>query len=113
MKKGSPHRSAECRTALVVGKLVASAKLEIARGERSWTVTVSGETLDLKSVKYPESKAEDAEERTLERLDAMQELGEIVDALYGLFIAVRVSPEWESKEVPAIVRWIKTRGREE
>lgn len=110
VKKGSPHRSAEARTALLVGKVVSAAKIEIARGERSWAATVTGETLDLRSVKYPDPEGDDPEERALDRLCAMQEVGEIVDGLYGLFLGVRVSPEWGAVEVPAIQRWIKKRA---
>ena len=110
VKKGSPHRSAEARTALLVGKLVAQAKLEIARGERAWTATFAGETLDMRSVKYPDPQAEDAEERTLERLSSMHELGDILDGLYALFLGVRTAPAWDAKEVPAMTRWIKGRA---
>ena len=110
VKKGSPHRSAEARTALLVGKIVATAKLEVARGERSWTVTISGETLDLRSVKYPSPQADDPEEKAIERLDAMRELSEIVDGLYGLFLRVRTAPEWDAKEVPAMAKWIEKRA---
>ncbi len=110
LKKGSPHRSAEARTALLVGKLVASAKLTIARGERTFVATVAGETLDLRSVRYPDPEGADAEERTLERLEAMKEIGEILDGLYALFLGVRVSPEWDGKEVPAMQRWIRKKA---
>ncbi|HVY61308.1 MAG TPA: hypothetical protein VHF22_06620 [Planctomycetota bacterium] len=110
LKKGSPHRSAEARMALLVGKLVSAAKLEVARGERSWTVTLTGETLDFRSVKYPDAEGDEPEERSIDRLSAMQELGEIVDGLYGLFLGVRTSPDWDAKEVPAIARWIKKRA---
>lgn len=110
LKKGSAHRSAEARMALLVGKLVSAAKLEVARGERSWTVTLSGETLDFRSVKYPDPQSDDAGERSIERLEAMQELGDIVDGLYGLFLGVRTTPQWDTIEVPAIARWIKKRA---
>jgi len=110
VKKGSPHRSAEARTALLVGKLVAAAKLEIARGERSFTATVVGETLDFRSVKYPDPQGDDPEERAVERLEAMRELTDIIDALYGMFLGVRTSPAWDAREVPAMTRWIKKRA---
>jgi recombination associated protein RdgC len=110
VKNGSPHRSAEARTALLVGKVVASARLEVARGDRAWKATVSGETLDLRSVKYPDPEGSDPEERTLQRLDAMRELGDIVDELYGLFLSVRTSPAWEKEELPAVTRWIRKRA---
>lgn len=110
VKKVSPHRSAEARTALLVGKIVSAARLEIARGDRTWTATLAGDTLDLRSIKYPEAQADDPEERALERLDAMEELGEILTALYGIFLGVRTSPDWDREEAPAISRWIRERA---
>ena len=112
-KKGSAHRSQEARTALAVGKIVSAAKLEIARGERSFTATISGETLDVRGAKYPDAEADDPEERTLERLQAMQELSAIVDGLYALFLGVRLAPAWEAKEAPAMARWVRKRARAE
>jgi hypothetical protein len=111
-RKGSAHRSPEARTALAVGKVVSAAKLEIARGERSFTATIAGETLDVRGAKYPDAEAEDAEERTLERLQAMEELSDIIDGLYGRFLRVRLGPEWERKEVPAMSRWIRKRAKQ-
>lgn len=110
-KKGSAHRSQEARTALAVGKIVSAAKLEIARGERSFAATIAGDTLDVRGAKYPDAEADDPEERTLERLQAMEELGSIIDGLYALFLAVRLDRGWESKEVPAIGKWIRKRSR--
>lgn len=110
MRKGSAHRSAEARTALLVGKLVDAAKLEIARGDRSWKATIAGETLDIRSAKFPEPEEGEPEERTLERLSAMQELGEIMDGLYGLFLSVRTRRAWDDAEVPAMQKWIRKRA---
>jgi recombination associated protein RdgC len=112
-KKGSAHRSQEARTALSVGKVVSAAKLEIARGERAFAATIAGDTLDVRSAKYPDPEAEDPEERALERLEAMEELAEIIDGLYGLFLAVRLAPVWDAKEVPAVTKWIRKRARAE
>ena len=111
-RKGSAHRSREARTALFVGKVVSAAKLEIARGERSFRATISGETLDVRGAKYPDPESEDPLERTVERLQAMEELGEIVDALYAQFLAIRLSSRWEEKEAPAMTKWIKKRARQ-
>ena len=64
----------------------------------------------MKSAKFPDAEGEEPAERTLERLRSMQELGEIVDGLYGLFLGVRTRPAWEDTEVPAMQKWIRKRA---
>lgn len=112
-RRGSAHRSQEARTALLVGKVVSAAKLEIARGERSFAATISGDTLDIRGAKYPDPESDDPGERTIERLEAMEELGDIVDGLYALFLAIRLDRRWEEKEAPAMTRWIRKRALKE
>ncbi len=109
-RRGSAHRSREARTALLVGKVVSAARLEIARGARQFQVTISGDTLDARGAKYPEPEAEDEAERAAERLAAMAELSEILDGLYGLYCSVRLADRWATREVPAIARWIRKRA---
>lgn len=110
LKKGSAHRSAEARTALREGKLVASARLEVARGERSFTVTLDGASLDLRAARYPKPDEENAQDREVERMGAIEELSEIVEGLYGLFLAARTRPTWGREEVPAMEAWIRERA---
>jgi hypothetical protein len=111
-RRGSPHRSREARTALFAGKLVSAAKLEIARGERQFAARLDARTFDVRGAKYPDPESSEPEERALERLEAMEELSDILDGLYGLFLSVRLGDQWESREVPAMARWIRARGRE-
>lgn len=109
LKKGSPHRAPEAGAALLVGKVVGAARLHLACEDRSFQVTIQGDTLDLRSVKYPTPTADDLFEKDLERLAAMEELGEIVDDLYGLFLSVRATAGWSATELPAIAAWIQDR----
>jgi len=110
VRRASAHRSPEARTALLVGKTVEAARLEIACGEREWSAVIAGDTLDVRSAKYPAPRGETADDRELDRLAALEELSDIIDGLYALFLAARLDAAWDSEEVPAIARWIRSRA---
>ncbi len=114
VRRASAHRSPEARTALLSGKVVSLAKLEIARGDREWRATVVGESLDLRSVKTPpendETREENKEARFVAKVEAYEELAAILDGLYGRFLDVRLAPEWEEREAPAMGEWIRARA---
>ena len=71
------------------------------------------EGLDLGSVKAPKTMEPDEEEeaglagRLLDRTGLIQELTEIIDAMFGKFLLIRLTRAWEEKEQPAISRWLK------
>ncbi len=111
VRRASPHASAEARTALLVGKTVERAKLQIARGDREWRLTVVGDTLDLRSVKVPDpDPAERPDDLVLYRLGAFEEAFSMVDGLYGLFLAARLGEDWETREVRAVSDWVRRKA---
>lgn len=108
MKKGSAHRSPEARTALRAGKLVTSARIELARGDRAFMVTIKGETLDLGGVKLPKSDEQDPIDKDADRLASLEELSEIVEALFQSFLVVRATAEWDASEYHKMESWVRT-----
>lgn len=107
LKKGSPHRSPEARSALGAGKLVRAARLEVALGERLYALTVAGDTLDVRSVRYPKLEEATPADREVESLAAMDEVAAIVDGLYARFLEVRAGEAWLAREVPAMEAWVR------
>lgn len=109
LKDGDVSRSAEAAAALSVGKKLEEARFGLVREDREWAFTLKGGTFDLQSVRIPKviSDAEDDVHATiLIRLGHVRELTDLVDALYGKFVELRVSPAWEAEVVPAMGRWI-------
>jgi hypothetical protein len=105
---GAPAFSPEAKTALQEGKRVQSAKLRVLKEGREWTFKIKAESLDLTSVKIPSLLSKDEEEQFYERMYLVEELEEILDALYREFLDIRLSTAWESEMLPAMRRWVHT-----
>lgn len=100
--------SAIVRQALARGLLVHGARLKLEHTEQTFEVTLDAERFDFRSAKLPELLDEgDGGEELTERLELVSRLGRLVDALISTFIAVRVTPAWESEEVPAMRAWFE------
>jgi recombination associated protein RdgC len=110
VRRESPHRSRAARAALRAGKLVGAARLELAYGDQSYAVTVEADGLRFRSAKMPSVEGADDRERSQERMDRLEELGELIDGLYTQFLSIRLSPAWEGTEVPALRAWIESAG---
>lgn len=111
----TPTRAAEAGSALLAGKLPQKARLVIARGEKSFNVSLSGATLDLESIKI-EAEAEEITDENLRAGDEQRagwlfELCDVVDGLFATFLELRLSAEFERQTVPAMRDWIVARAR--
>jgi hypothetical protein len=111
----APYAS-EVRRALDAGLLVHQARLRIEHAEKVYEATLDAEFLDVRAAKLPELLAEEEDDRLLERLDLVERLSGIVDALVAAFLQVRGSRTWAKKTVPALKAWMRedagARGRE-
>ena len=106
LKRGTPAHSGEAKTGLLLGKKVGKAKLFIGRGENEWLVTVDAENFDFQSVKLPKAESFEPEEKFQESVLNMEEIVEIMDELFRLFLAVRLDPRFEKEVVPAMQEWM-------
>lgn len=104
-KGGTPSTSPEARMALKLGKKVSQARVRVKRGEREWLTTVKGRTLDLASIKLPAILNKVEDDRFYERMQLIEDLDRIIDALYAQFLAVRLGDAW-GKELEGIRAWI-------
>ena len=57
-------------------------------------------------VKIPAALAKDDDERFYERMYLLEELETMVTGLFGHFVKIRVSPQWNDETLPKIREWI-------
>lgn len=109
LRHGIPTRTAEARQALRGGHRVAKARLIVAEGSRQWTVTIDGARMAFGGVKLPEDaeECESAMDRTTDRAANWLALHEIVSALFGKFLRVRVGEAWK-QEAAAMAAWMQS-----
>ena len=108
LRKGLPSRSAEARAALRHGRRVRRMKLIVALGDREWSLTIEGPTLDLHGVRLPPDP-EDAgsrEELAAERAAAFFEIRGVVAALYRRFLDDRLRDDYRATSGRAQARWM-------
>ena len=108
LRGGSPTLRPEAASALASGLVLKKARMIVAKGTREWMFSLDGATLDLLGVKTADPDAEEEPEDALaEKLAAGEELREIVDALYDLFLQLRLGRDWESLEVSRLRDWVR------
>ena len=103
---GAPAYSPEAKVALQQGKRVARAKLAVIKEGREWTFTLKAEGMDFSSVKIPAVLSRQEDEKFYERMYLVDELEDIVDALYKEFLQIRLSDQWHDRMVPAMREWV-------
>ena len=106
LRGGAPAYSEEAVTALRQGKRPTKAKLCVIREGREWTFTFKAETFQLTSVKAPALLTKETVEQFYERMYLLEELEDVLHALYREFLHVRLTETWEERFVGAIQEWI-------
>ncbi len=112
--KGEYSGLREGLAALKEGKKIEEARISLRTGENDFTVMIKGTWFSFGGFKTPPilpnaefGEDEDHEGAFLEKTALIEEGMGIIDALFSRFIKLRISPEWEAAEVPAIRRWIE------
>jgi hypothetical protein len=106
---GAPSTSPEARAALKEHRKASNAKIRIAKGEREWAFQLDAKTLDIKSVKIPALLTSEEDDKFFERVHLIEELKEVVEALYKRFIKIRTCEEW-TEERNDMARWVNRVG---
>ena len=105
-------RWAEAHTALRLGKKLSRARLKVVTEEKEWSLSLSADTLTPQAVKFPATFDTEEEEEgseagmLLERIALMEELTGIIGALFHQFLQIRLSYDWEQKELPRLNEWL-------
>lgn len=107
VKGNNPSIRPEAASALAAGMTIRRAKLLIAKGELEWSLTLDGETLDLRSVKGPPPEADDPLEQLTERLKRADQIRIAIEELFSRFVELRLSSDWDSLETRRMRDWIR------
>jgi hypothetical protein len=115
--KGEQSELREGMAALKEGKKIEEARVSIRSTENDFTMVLKGTWFSFGALRTPPTlptaeadQDESAEGAFLEKVSLVEEAMDSVDALFGYFLKMRISPEWETAELPEIRRWIATHG---
>lgn len=107
IKAETPTETTEARAALLTGKTVSEAKLRVVFGQKQWSTSLKGESLQLSGVKTPALLSREDDDQLFERFQLFEEIGDIIDELYEQFIAIRLNEsDWDG-EVNRIRSWVR------
>ncbi len=102
------------RFAIDRGLIVHSARLRLEWNEQVYELTVDAEHLDVRGALAPKTEAEseeaDPEDEVLARMATSERLGTFIDGLWSAFVAVRMTPKWSRRVVPAMKAWLAVDG---
>ena len=106
MKGTAPAATPEAKEALRHGKMPTKARISLSLGDKDFSFVFEGETFALSGVRLPELLKDEWEERFYERMYLLEELDDLIAALYREFLDLRLSAAWDQTIVPAIRAWI-------
>lgn len=110
LRKGEPLISAEAKTALLAGKKLRQARLNLGQGDTAWSCTLDADQFVFRRLKLPEPEEKmDPFSRFQERIRLMDRFMELYFALYNEFLARRSHPEEWNDEVQRIRKWVSDR----
>jgi hypothetical protein len=109
--KGDGAGLEEGQTALKKGAVVTEINLVAKIGENEWRFNIKGESLNLSSVKTPETvrieTAEDVEGAVFEKIYLYDQAVKLLNSLYQQFVKLRVSPDWEKSALRKMKKWMQ------
>lgn len=103
----------EARTGLRMAKKLEQARIMLTMGTLEWNFTLVGSMMEFRNVKLPKTakvdgvqdNSEEVEGLLLERIYLFEQLVEVVNELFRVFLDVRVSSGWKTQLV-SIHQWI-------
>ncbi len=108
--KGEEANMDEGLLALKKGAMVTEVNLVYRSGDQEWRFNLKGESLNLSSLRVPETgrieSREDIEGAVIEKTYLYDKIINLINVLFQYFIKLRVSNEWSAKTVPGIRKWI-------
>jgi hypothetical protein len=106
---GDTWRSREARFALTEYKTITEAKVKLGIGDNEWSFILDSTWMNFKSFKTPkvmQDKEQDPEGLFYEKFYLIEQALSAVDVIFTAFITLRLSPDWEESELPALTQWI-------
>ena len=98
------------RFALAQYRTVTEAALRLTIGDNTWSFSLDSTWMNFKSFKSPkvaQDAKEDPEGLFYEKFSLIDQALSAVDMIFDSFIRIRLSPDWEAAELPALLKWIK------
>jgi hypothetical protein len=106
---GDTSRSREARFALAEHKTITEAKIKLTIGDNEWSFVLDSTWLNFKSFKTPrivQDEKEDPDGLFYEKLSLIEQALSALDAVFSSFIKLRLSADWEARELPALLQWV-------
>jgi recombination associated protein RdgC len=104
----------EARAGLALGKKPEQARIRLSRGDFEFSVTLTAATMEFRSVRLPKTAgAGDGDDpdsldgQILERIGLFEEVINLVNELFRMFINIRSSSQW-SEELVKIRSWVNS-----
>ena len=108
--KGEDAGFDEAMLALKNGAMVTEFNLIYRSVQQKWQFTLKGESLNLSSLKIPQTappeSQEDLEATVLEKIFLYDKVLQFLEKLYKHFIRLRISNSWQGQEIAMIKKWI-------
>jgi len=107
---GEGSHMREARFALAESKFVVEAMFRLAVGDDEWSFVLDAQWMNFKSFKSPkvmQDKEKDPEGLFYEKFSLIDQALSAMDFIYSSFIRIRLSPDWEARELPELLKWIK------
>jgi hypothetical protein len=107
---GENVRIREARFALGEGKKPTSAKIHLRAGDDEWVFELDSKWMNFHSLKTPgvfREKGEDPEALFYERVLLVEKLLSMMDQIFAEYVEARLSPTWDTEELPALMNWIR------
>jgi recombination associated protein RdgC len=103
----------EARTGLGLAKKPDQARIRLAYADYEFSLTLSAATFEFRNIRLPKTvdandegnSAASVEGRILERIALFEQLAQLMDDLFRMFINIRASRRWEA-ELGQIREWI-------
>jgi hypothetical protein len=103
----------EARAGLLMGKKPEQARIRLARGDYEFSVTLTASTMEFRNVRLPKTVGESDEKddqqsqegRILERIALFEQLLELINDLFRLYLGIRASDIWQD-ELKKMRKWV-------
>ncbi|MFW6286493.1 MAG: hypothetical protein ACOC29_00995 [Candidatus Sumerlaeota bacterium] len=112
LKGESPSLAPEAVAALMAGKKVKRAKINLISDNMNWTFTINGETFDWGSLKMEVPPSLPFDELVPVRLNALEEFHRLFALLFEKFLSIRLDGGDWSDLVGEMRQWIASKGEE-
>ncbi len=99
----------EARFALAENKKIIQVMVKISQGDNEWSLVLDSTWMNFKSFKTPkvmQDENDDKEGLFYEKMYLTNQALTIMNAVFYSFIKLRISSEWNSKELQDLNKWI-------